>query len=231
MSQNKTVCITGCSRGLGKAMVEEFARLGWTVAGCARRAEVLEEMGTKLGAPHSFHRCDVAVETEVEAFAAEVLKRHGPPDLLLNNAAIINPNQPLWEMSAEDISSIVDVNIKGTIAMMRHFLPAMLKSRQGGGVIVNFSSGWGRGTSPEVAPYCATKWAIEGLSKAVAQETNGKVAVAAMNPGIIDTEMLRSTFGGGAGHYPDAQQWAKKAVSFLTGLGLKDNGRELTAPS
>jgi len=209
-------------------MVEEFARLGWTVAGCARRGEVLEEMGAKLGAPHSFHRCDVAVEAEVAGFAAEVLKRHGPPDLLLNNAAIINANRPLWEMSAEDISSIVDVNLKGTIAVMRHFLPAMLK--QEGGVIVNFSSGWGRSTSPEVAPYCATKWAVEGLSQAASQETNGKVAVAAMNPGIIDTEMLRSTFGGSAGHYPDAQKWAKKAVPFLIGLGLSDNGLELTAP-
>jgi NAD(P)-dependent dehydrogenase (short-subunit alcohol dehydrogenase family) len=122
----------------------------------------------------------------------------------------------------------VDVNIKGTIAMMRHFLPAMLKTR--GGVIVNFSSGWGRSTSPEVAPYCATKWAIEGLSQAAAQETDGKVAIAAMNPGIIDTDMLRSTFGTGAGDFPKAMQWAKKAVPFLAGLGLKDNGRALTAP-
>ncbi|MDB6118007.1 MAG: short-chain alcohol dehydrogenase [Verrucomicrobiaceae bacterium] len=228
MSASKIVCVTGCSRGLGRAMVEEFARLGWTVTGCARRGEVLAELGAKLGAAHWLGRCDVAVEAEVAAFASEVLKRHGPPDLLINNAAIINPNQPLWEMSAEDISSILDVNIKGTIAMMRHFMPAMLE--KGGGVVVNFSSGWGRSTSPEVAPYCATKWAIEGLSRATAQETDGKV-VGAMNPGIIDTEMLRSTFGGGAGHYPDAQKWAKKAVPFLAGLSLKDNGRELTAPS
>ncbi len=225
MSENRIVCITGCSRGLGRAMVEGFVKLGWTVAGCARHPEAMAE---DCPAPHSFHRCDVAVEDEVAAFAATVLKKHGPPDLLLNNAAMINPNQPLWEMSAQDIASILDVNVKGTIAMMRHFLPGMLK--RGGGVIVNFSSGWGRGTSPEVAPYCATKWAIEGLSQAVAQETEGKVAVAAMNPGIIDTDMLRSTFGGGAGHYPDAQRWAKKAVPFLAGLGLRDNGRALTAP-
>ncbi|MDB6138682.1 MAG: short-chain alcohol dehydrogenase [Verrucomicrobiaceae bacterium] len=228
MSAVKIVCITGCSRGLGRAMVEEFARQGWTVAGCARRGPVLEELGAKLGPPHGFYRCDVAVEAEVAAFATQVLERYGAPDLLINNAAIINPNRPLWEMSAEDISSIVDVNLKGTIAMMRHFLPAMLKRQ--GGVIVNFSSGWGRGTAPEVAPYCATKWAVEGLSQAAAQETSGKVAIAAMNPGIIDTEMLRSTFGRGAGGYPDAQKWAKKAVPFLAGLGLKDNGRELTAP-
>jgi NAD(P)-dependent dehydrogenase (short-subunit alcohol dehydrogenase family) len=97
-------------------------------------------------------------------------------------------------------------------------------------VAVNFSSGWGRSTSPEVAPYCATKWAIEGLSQAVSQETGGKTAVVALNPGIIDTEMLRSTFGEGAGHYPNAADWAKRAVPFLVRLGPKDNGKALTAP-
>lgn len=209
-------------------MVDEFVALGWTVVGCARDAEAITQLGQKFGSPHSFHRCDVAVEEDVQAMATAVLALHGPPDLLLNNAAIINPNRPLWEMSTEDIASILDVNIKGTMAVMRHFLPAML--RQGGGVIVNFSSGWGRSTSPEVAPYCATKWAIEGLSQAVAQETGGKVAVAAMNPGIIDTEMLRSTFGGGAGQFPSPRDWARKAVPFLAGLGLRHNGQALTAP-
>jgi NAD(P)-dependent dehydrogenase (short-subunit alcohol dehydrogenase family) len=226
MKDSKTVCITGCSRGLGRAMVDEFVRFGWTVAGCARSEKSLAELKKAHGEPHSFHRCDVAEEKDVAAFAAEVLEKHGPPDLFLNNAAIINPNKPIWEMSAADITSILDVNIKGTIAMMRHFLPAMLK--KGGGVIVNFSSGWGRSTSPEVAPYCATKWAIEGLCQAVAQETDGKVTVAALNPGIIDTDMLRSTFGGGAGHYPDAQQWAKRAVPYLISVGRKDNGRALS---
>ena len=95
---------------------------------------------------------------------------------------------------------------------------------------MNFSSGWGRSTSPEVAPYCATKWAVEGLSQAVAQETDGRVAIVALNPGIIDTDMLRSTFGDGAAGYPDARRWARRAVPFLARLGLKDNGRSLTAP-
>lgn len=226
MSEAKTVCITGCSRGLGRAMVAEFMQQGWRVVGCARTDATLVALGHKHGSPHGFFRCDVAVEEEVAEFARQTLKHFGPPDLLVNNAAIINPNQPIWEMSAADIASILDVNIKGTIAVMRHFLPAMLK--KGGGVVVNFSSGWGRSTSPEVAPYCATKWAIEGLSQAVAQETDGKVTVAALNPGIIDTDMLRSTFGGGAGHYPDAQQWAKRAVPYLISIGRKDNGRALS---
>jgi NAD(P)-dependent dehydrogenase (short-subunit alcohol dehydrogenase family) len=228
MIRPKVVCITGCSRGLGRAMIEEFINLGWTVTGCARNEAVIAELSAKLDDPHHFRVCDVSKEEEVQRFCANLIARVGAPDLLLNNAATINPNQPLWTMSAADVNTIIDTNIKGTIAMMRHLLPAMLDKT--GGVVVNFSSGWGRSTSPEVAPYCATKWAIEGLSQAVAQETQGKVAVAAMNPGIIDTDMLRSTFGAGAGNYPVAKQWAKKAVPFLASLNLKCNGRALTAP-
>ena len=140
-------------------MVDEFVALGWTVVGCARDAEAITQLGQKFGSPHSFHRCDVAMEEDVQALVTAVLARHGPPDLLLNNAAIINPNRPLWEMSAQDIASILDVNIKGTMAVMRHFLPAMLK--QGGGVIVNFSSGWG-----DVAQYLwRWSWAIPVSSR------------------------------------------------------------------
>ncbi|MBL9115159.1 MAG: SDR family oxidoreductase [Verrucomicrobiaceae bacterium] len=229
MEKKKLVVITGCTRGLGKAMARGFVREGWTVAGCGRDAERLDQLRAELGVPHYFRKCDVATERDVASFAAEVSERLGTPDLLLNNAAIINPNNPLWEMGADEISSIVDINVKGPIAMMRHFLPEMLK--RGSGVVVNFSSGWGRSVSAEVAPYCATKWAMEGLSQAVAQETSGKVAVVALNPGIIDTDMLRSTFGGSAGHYPDAERWAERAVPFLIKLGPKDNGRALTAPS
>lgn len=228
MSETKKVIITGVSRGLGHAMVEAFIAGGWTVAGCARNAGAIAELEKQFGAPHFFSVCDVAHEKSVTAFCAEALKRHGAPDLLLNNAALINANAPLWEVPVQEFSALIDVNIKGTAAMIRHVAPAMLK--RGSGVIVNFSSGWGRSTSAEVAPYCATKWAIEGLSQAMAQETGGKVAVVALNPGIIDTEMLRSCFGEGAGGYPDAARWAKRAVPFLMGLGEKDNGKALTAP-
>lgn len=228
MKPAKHVCITGVSRGLGRAMVAEFAALGWIVSGCCRSESAVTGLRQTYAAPHFFQQADVGNESDVARFCGEVLQQQGAPDLLLNNAAIINPNAPFWEISAADFSDVIDVNIKGTAAMMRHLLPAMLE--QGGGVVVNFSSGWGRSTSPEVAPYCATKWAIEGLSQAVSQETGGKVAVVALNPGIIDTEMLRSTFGDGAGHYPKATDWAKRAVPFLARLGLKDNGKALTAP-
>lgn len=228
MSQNKLVVITGCSRGLGRAMVDEFIRQGWTVAGCARTAETVAKLRAAHPAPHFFSVCDVADDTQAGAFCRELLATRGTPDLLLNNAAVVNANAPLWEIGAEEFGRVVDVNIKGPANMMRHLMPAMLA--RGGGVVVNFSSGWGRSTSPEVAPYCASKFAIEGLSMAAAQETGGRVAVIPLNPGIIDTEMLRSCFGAEAAHYPGPAAWAAAAVPFLIQLGPKDNGRPLTAP-
>lgn len=228
MKAAKTVVITGCTRGLGRAMVPLFVEAGWQVAGCGRNADQIADLGRQWPAPHFFSTCDVSREADIAAFCASILEKSGPPDLVLNNAAIINPNAPLWETSAEDFSRIIDINIKGPAAMMRHLLPAMLK--RGSGVIVNFSSGWGRCTAADVAPYCATKYAIEGLSMATAQDTGGKVAVIPMNPGIIDTDMLRSTFGRSAGGFPDADDWANRAVPFFIKLGPKDNGRPMTVP-
>jgi NAD(P)-dependent dehydrogenase (short-subunit alcohol dehydrogenase family) len=97
-------------------------------------------------------------------------------------------------------------------------------------VIVNLSSGWGRSTDAEVAPYCASKWAIEGLTQSLAQELPSGMAAVPLNPGIINTEMLQSTFGSSASHYPSPEEWAKIAVPFLLEIGAKDNGRQLTVP-
>jgi NAD(P)-dependent dehydrogenase (short-subunit alcohol dehydrogenase family) len=224
----RLILITGVSRGLGRALAGEFIRLGHTVAGCARHAAALAELSRQYGPPHDFAAVDVAEDAAVRTWAARVLERLGPPDLLLNNAALINRNAPLWEVPAAEFDRVVDVNLKGVVNVIRHFVPAMI--RRGRGVIVNFSSGWGCSTDAEVAPYCATKWAIEGLTQALAQELPAGLAAVPLNPGIIDTDMLRSCFGAAAAGYPTPETWARRAAPFLLGLGPKDNGRPLTAP-
>lgn len=222
----KLILITGVTRGLGRAMAEEFARLGHVVAGCGRSRGELDQVADKLKAPHRFTTVDVTSDEQVATWSRETIPVLGPPDLLLNSAAIINRNAPLWKVSAKEFSDVIDVNIKGVTNVIRHFTPPMIQ--RGSGVIVNFSSGWGRSTDAEVAPYCATKWAIEGLTQALAQELPSGLAAVALNPGIIDTDMLRSCFGGSASSYPSPQQWAKRAVPFLLKLGAKDNGQPLT---
>jgi len=229
MSPNqKTILITGVSRGLGRAMAEEFIRLGHTVLGCGRSPDEIARLQKQFSLPHDFAVVDVANDGQVAAWAKRILKSHAAPDLLLNSAGLINRNARLWEIGAREFSDVVDVNLKGTANVIRHFVPAMVKNKSG--VIVNFSSGWGRSTSAEVAPYCATKWAIEGLTQALAQELPPGMGAVPLNPGIINTDMLRSCFGGSASSYPTPEEWAKIAVPFLLKLGPSDNGKPLTIP-
>lgn len=226
--QKKLVLITGATRGLGRAMAREFARLGHTVIGCGRSESHIAELRRELPAPHDFAAIDVANDAQVKAWADTVIPRYGPPDLLLNNAALISREAPLWEITAAEFDPVIDVNIKGATNVIRHFVPAMAKRQSG--VIVNFSSGWGRSTSPNVAPYCATKWAIEGLTRALAQELPAGMAAVPLNPGVIATDMLRSSFGASADGYPTPEGWAAQAVPFLLRLGPEDSGKPISVP-
>jgi NAD(P)-dependent dehydrogenase (short-subunit alcohol dehydrogenase family) len=209
-------------------MVDEFARQGHSVLGCGRSQRGIEALRRQLGAPHNFSMVDVASDDQVKAWADRLLSAYGPPDLVLNNAGVINRNARLWDVPEQEFSEVIDVNIKGIANIIRHFVPAMIKRKRG--VIVNFSSGWGRSTDAEVAPYCATKWAVEGLTQAFAQELPSSMAAVALNPGIINTDMLQSCFGGQASEYRSPAEWAKRAVPFLLKLGPGDNGKQLTAP-
>lgn len=223
------VCITGCTKGLGHALAQWFSNEKWTVSGLGRNSESIKALQREATGENGFFGVtDVTDDSAVSAFAADLTARLGVPDLLVNNAGIINANAPLWEIPPEEFGTVVDVNIKGVFNVLRHFTPRMIE--RGSGVMINLSSGWGRSTSPEVAPYCATKWAIEGLSRAMAQELPAGIAVAAMNPGIINTEMLQSCLSEDAANFEDATQWAKRVGPFLAKLDASVNGKPLTAP-
>ena len=225
---SKLILITGVSRGLGRALTEEFIRLGHVVVGCGRSEKEIAQLQKQFPSPNDFSVVNVADDSQVAGWAKKVLAGHAAPDLLLNNAALINRNAPLWKISAPEFSDVMDVNLKGVANVIRHFVPTMI--RQGRGVIVNFSSGWGRSTDAEVAPYCATKWAIEGLTQALAQELPPGLAAVPLNPGIINTAMLQSCFAGGAANYPAPREWAITAAPFLLKINSADNGKQLTAP-
>ena len=167
MSTPRIVVMTGVTRGLGRAMLELVAA-GCTVAGCGRNTGHIETLRREYPTPHRFASVDVSDDVQVSNWAVHMLNTVGVPDLLINNAALVNSNAPLWEIQASEFEGLTSVNINGVANVIRHFVPAMVKINHG--VIVNFSSGWGRSTSAGVAPYCATKWAIEGLTKALAQE-------------------------------------------------------------
>jgi len=220
-----TILITGVTRGLGRALAEWYIANGHTVVGCGRSAEILNLRFTHP-APHDFTALDVAEENKVALWSEHVLARHGAPDLLINNAALMNTPAPLWQVPAIEFNRLIDVNIKGVTNVIRHFVPAMVQRKAG--VIVNLSSGWGRSTSPGVAPYCASKYAVEGLTKALAQDLPSGMAAVPLSPGVIDTDMLRQAWADGASSYPKAEAWAKTAGPFILQLGPKDNGKSLS---
>jgi NAD(P)-dependent dehydrogenase (short-subunit alcohol dehydrogenase family) len=223
----KTIVLTGCTRGLGRALVDEFIAAGHTVIGCGRSGDAIFDLRFSHPRPHCFDVVDVAQSTKVALWAERVLAS-GAPDLLINNAALMNAPAPLWQVPAEEFDRMMAANISGVANVIRAFVPAMVARKTG--VIVNLSSGWGRSVSPEVAPYCATKWAIEGLTKALAEELPAGMAAVPLNPGVIDTDMLRRCWKDGAAAYPKAAAWAKVAAPFLLQLGSKDTGRSLSVP-
>ncbi|MGF1513049.1 MAG: SDR family oxidoreductase [Elainellaceae cyanobacterium] len=225
MVSQKHVLITGVSRGLGRAMVDGFIQTGHRVTGCARSSEAIASLQQEFP-DHRFSTVDVASDGAVAAWIEGALADLGPPDLVLNNAGVINESAPLWRVSADEIDQVLDVNVKGTVNVIRHVVPILADRRAG--LIVNFSSGWGRSTSPDVAPYCASKWAIEGLTKALAQELPSGVAAVALNPGVIHTEMLERCFGSSAAAYASASEWRSRAVPYILSLGVHHNGRSLT---
>lgn len=223
---SRKIVITGVTQGLGEALTRGFIQAGHTVWGCGRTSTVINHLTQQYGSPHNFSMVDVAQAQQVQAWSDQLIHADEPPDIVINNAGVINTIAPLWKVPEPEISSVFDVNVKGTINVIRSFLPSMKTTGQG--IIVNFSSGWGRSTSPGVAPYCASKWAIEGLTQALAQEVPTGIATIALNPGIIHTEMLETCFGQQAHSYPSPTAWAQKAVPFILGLSENDNGQALT---
>jgi NAD(P)-dependent dehydrogenase (short-subunit alcohol dehydrogenase family) len=228
LPHRKHVVITGCSRGLGRALVERFYEKGWTVSGCARNVTQINELQATAKHQSNFSSVDISNWSSVQSWADQVLAQTGAPDLILNNAAVINPNAPLWKVEPDTFADLTAININGVFYVCKAFLPTMIE--RGSGVIANFSSGWGRSTSPEVAPYCASKFAIEGMTRALAQELPHGMAAIPLSPGVVNTDMLQSCFADGAAQYPSAEEWSKLVIDDLLFLNAEHNGISLTVP-
>lgn len=222
------IVITGVTRGLGRALADFYIKAGHTVIGCGRSGPEIFDL--RMNHPdHHFSVVDVALDNKVAIWAADAVGSYGAPDILINNAAIMNRLSPVWEQSDGEFTKLVDVNLRGVMNVLRHFVPPMVKAESG--VIVNFSSGWGRSVSSEVGPYCMSKWGIEGLTKSLAEELPAGMAAVPLNPGVIDTDMLRACWAEGASSYPKAKAWVEIAAPYILKLGAKDNGQSVSVPS
>ncbi len=191
--KGKTVLITGGSRGLGLVLAREFAREGARLVICARDEEELERGRADLesrGAQVMIYRCDVRDRTEVSEMVRAVEERFGGIDVLVNNAGVIQMG-PLEVMTHTDFEKAMAAHFWAPLNTMMAVIPGM-KARKSGR-IVNISSIGGKVSVPHLVPYCASKFALTGLSRGLRTELlKDGIAVTTICPGLMRTGSPRN---------------------------------------
>ncbi len=228
MSDTKYFVITGITSGLGLALARKLLKDGHSVFGCGRREDPLSsEEKTAFADRYSFQSLDIMDFESVRAWAEKIMEK--PVDYLIHNAAVIHSNSNLWEIDRYKLHNVIDINIKGTFNILQAFVPLMMKVNKG--MVLTLSSGAGRMGIPTISGYCASKWAVEGLTKSLAKELPDTMAAIPLSPGIVDTDMLRTNFGDMAADYPKPDKWSEIAVPYILGLRVEQNGESLTVPT
>ncbi|ASI72706.1 SDR family oxidoreductase [Bacillus cereus] len=227
---SKSVIITGVTQGLGRAMVDRFHELGWNIYGCGRSKDKIEELKKQYSKIHDFQVIDVSDSQQVNNWANYILNTHTAPDMIINNASIVNQNAQLWKITAQEFENVMNVNVNGVVNVIRAFVPAMVARKEG--IIINMSSSWGREGEAELAPYCASKFAIEGITKSMALELPHRMAVVALDPGgSISTPMLKSCAPQYINESPTPETWSHKAIEYILNITIDKNGDSLTCPA
>jgi NAD(P)-dependent dehydrogenase (short-subunit alcohol dehydrogenase family) len=191
-----SVLITGTSKGIGLETALAFGRAGHAVYATMRnpsRSPELAETAAREKLPISISAMDVDSDQSVGEGITAVLKNHGPIDVLVNNAGVEGAGS-VEELPLADFRSIMETNYFGAIRCIQALVPQMRQRRSGW--IINVTSVAGRLANPPLAPYTASKWALEALTEALAGEMKTfNVHVAIVEPGIIDTAMAQRIAG------------------------------------
>ncbi len=204
--QGKTALITGGSRGIGEAIVMQFAEQGANIAftylSSEEKAKALEEKLNSMGIKAKGYKSNAAVYSEAEALVNEVVKEFGTLEICVNNAGITRDNLML-RMSEQQWDEVINTNLKSVFNLTKQVIKPMMKQRMGS--IINMTSIVGMRGNAGQANYAASKAGIIGFTKSIAQELGSRnIRCNAIAPGFIETDMTKALTGSGT------EEWFKK---------------------
>jgi NAD(P)-dependent dehydrogenase (short-subunit alcohol dehydrogenase family) len=192
--KGKAAIITGGGRGIGRAAAVEMAKEGASVAVISRTATELEETVRLIGGDAFSFTGDISNPGNVDALVEKTLAAFGRVDILMNNAAVRGPVAPIHEVEHKDWNGTLAVNLGGAYMLCRAVAPHMI--RQGGGKIINVTSGLGEMVLPPLGVYSIAKAALNHMTRIMAEELKGlNIQVNAMDPGAVDTRMQEELRG------------------------------------
>lgn len=181
--------VTGGGTGIGKAIAKAMLAEGAKVIIVGRKEEILKEAQAELGSDVELMTCDVTQEDQVKKVYENIMSNHGKIDILINNAGMAAKAKS-YEMSYDLWKKVVDVNLNGAFLCAREAMKIMVNQKSGR--IINIGSISGQMSRPENAPYTATKFAIEGLTRALALDGRDHgVAVSVIHPGNAATNIWK----------------------------------------
>lgn len=194
MEENKTVLITGASRGIGKETALRFAKAGYNIVinyvSSKTNVEELKKEFDEYKVETLILKADVSNKEEVEELVKKAIDKFGKIDVLVNNAGITKDNL-LMRMSEEEFDKVIEINLKGTYLVTKAVTKYMMKQRKGS--IINLSSVVGVAGNAGQCNYSASKAGIIGFTKSVAKELASRnIRANAIAPGFIETDMTRS---------------------------------------
>ena len=197
MMDRKVAIVTGGNSGIGRATAIALAREGAKVTVAARRPSEGEEtvrLVKEAGSDAIFVKTDVAIESDVRSLVEKTVDTYGKLDYAVNNAGIGEKMTPLVEQTSEKFDQIMNTNVRGVWLSMKYEIPMLIKN--GGGAIVNTSSGAGLVGFPQMPIYIASKHAVLGLTKSAALEyAKSGIRINAIALGGVETDMLMQTVG------------------------------------